>query len=77
MLQRRMRVGYTRAARLIDKMEERGIISGFDGSKARNVLIDESALPRVLAELRAAPDDEDSTSAGGDSPEADDDATEE
>ena len=52
LLQRRLRVGYARAGRLIDMMEERGIISGFDGSKARNVLIDEADLPRVIAELR-------------------------
>jgi len=39
MLQRRLRIGYARAARLIDEMELRGIVSGFDGSKPRNVLI--------------------------------------
>jgi S-DNA-T family DNA segregation ATPase FtsK/SpoIIIE len=48
LLQRRLRVGYARAGRLIDMMEERGIVSGFDGSKARKVLIDEDDLPRVL-----------------------------
>jgi S-DNA-T family DNA segregation ATPase FtsK/SpoIIIE len=48
LLQRRLRVGYARAGRLIDIMEERGIISGFDGSKARKVLIDEDDLPRIL-----------------------------
>ena len=51
LLQRRLRVGYARAGRLIDLMEERGIISGFDGSKARKVLIDEGDVPRVLAQL--------------------------
>lgn len=39
MIQRRLRVGYARAARLIDEMEVRGLVSGFDGSKPRNVLI--------------------------------------
>jgi len=39
MLQRRMRVGYARAGRLIDEMERRGIVSEADGAKPRNVLI--------------------------------------
>jgi S-DNA-T family DNA segregation ATPase FtsK/SpoIIIE len=51
MLQRRLRVGYTRAGRLIDMLERRGVISGYEGSKARNVLITEADLPRVLAAL--------------------------
>jgi S-DNA-T family DNA segregation ATPase FtsK/SpoIIIE len=40
MLQRRLRVGYARAARLIDIMEQMNIVSGFDGSKPRRLLID-------------------------------------
>jgi DNA segregation ATPase FtsK/SpoIIIE, S-DNA-T family len=51
MLQRRLRIGYTRAGRLIDMMERRGVISGYEGSKARQVLITESDLPRVLDAL--------------------------
>ncbi len=51
LLQRRLRVGYARAGRLIDIMEEMGIISGYDGSKARAVLIDEAGLPSALARL--------------------------
>jgi S-DNA-T family DNA segregation ATPase FtsK/SpoIIIE len=51
MLQRRLRVGYTRAGRLIDMMERRGVISGYEGSKARQVLITEGDLPHVLAAL--------------------------
>lgn len=39
LLQRRLRVGYNRAARLIDSMEERGIIGSYEGSKPRQVLI--------------------------------------
>ncbi|NMA94514.1 MAG: DNA translocase FtsK [Clostridiales bacterium] len=39
MLQRRLRIGYARAARLIDEMEVRGFISGFEGSKPRDVFI--------------------------------------
>jgi S-DNA-T family DNA segregation ATPase FtsK/SpoIIIE len=51
MLQRRLRVGYTRAGRLIDMMERRGVISGYEGSKARQVLITEADLPRVIEAL--------------------------
>jgi DNA segregation ATPase FtsK/SpoIIIE, S-DNA-T family len=62
MLQRRLRVGYTRAGRLIDMMERRGVISGYEGSKARQVLITEADLPRVLEQLAepavAAPSEE-------------------
>jgi DNA segregation ATPase FtsK/SpoIIIE, S-DNA-T family len=54
MLQRRLRVGYTRAGRLIDMMERRGVISGYEGSKARQVLIAEADLPRVLENLGEA-----------------------
>jgi S-DNA-T family DNA segregation ATPase FtsK/SpoIIIE len=54
MLQRRLRLGYTRAGRLIDMLERRGIISGYEGSKPRQVLVTEADLPRVLASLDAA-----------------------
>jgi S-DNA-T family DNA segregation ATPase FtsK/SpoIIIE len=53
MLQRRLRLGYTRAGRLIDMLERRGIISGYEGSKPRQVLVTEGDLPRVLAALDA------------------------
>jgi S-DNA-T family DNA segregation ATPase FtsK/SpoIIIE len=39
MLQRRMHIGYARAARLIDMMEQRGIVGGYEGSKPRSVLM--------------------------------------
>ncbi|MBV9048095.1 MAG: DNA translocase FtsK [Solirubrobacterales bacterium] len=51
MLQRRLRLGYTRAGRLIDMLERRGIISGYEGSKPRQVLITEADVPRILAHL--------------------------
>jgi S-DNA-T family DNA segregation ATPase FtsK/SpoIIIE len=49
MIQRRLRVGYTRAGRLIDMLERRGVISGYEGSKPRQVLITQADLNRVLA----------------------------
>jgi S-DNA-T family DNA segregation ATPase FtsK/SpoIIIE len=48
LIQRRLRVGYTRAGRLIDMLERRGVISGYEGSKPRQVLISEADLARVL-----------------------------
>ncbi len=51
MLQRRLRLGYTRAGRLIDMLERRGVISGYEGSKPRQVLIAEGDVPRVLEML--------------------------
>jgi S-DNA-T family DNA segregation ATPase FtsK/SpoIIIE len=48
MLQRRLRVGYTRAGRLIDMLERRGVISGYEGSKPRQVLITQADVSRVL-----------------------------
>jgi len=61
LLQRRLRIGYARAGRLIDELEEAGIIGPFDGSKAREVLVDESALDRLDDVISAGniPDEED------------------
>ncbi len=50
LLQRRLRVGYTRAGRLVDMLERRGIISPYEGSKPRRVLIGEHDLERVAAD---------------------------
>jgi DNA segregation ATPase FtsK/SpoIIIE, S-DNA-T family len=58
LIQRRLRVGYTRAGRLIDMLERRGIVSGYEGSKARNVLISETDLARILGEDQPKPIDE-------------------
>jgi S-DNA-T family DNA segregation ATPase FtsK/SpoIIIE len=49
LIQRRLRVGYTRAGRLIDMLERRGIISGYEGSKPRRVLVEESELERFVS----------------------------
>jgi S-DNA-T family DNA segregation ATPase FtsK/SpoIIIE len=49
LIQRRLRVGYTRAGRLVDMLERRGIISGYEGSKPRRVLVDEAELERFVA----------------------------
>jgi S-DNA-T family DNA segregation ATPase FtsK/SpoIIIE len=64
MLQRRMRLGYTRAGRMMDMLERRGVISGYEGSKPRQVLITASDLPRVIAALTERGD-----IAGGGAPE--------
>jgi DNA segregation ATPase FtsK/SpoIIIE, S-DNA-T family len=47
LIQRRLRVGYTRAGRLIDMLERRGIISGYEGSKPRRVLVSDPEIERV------------------------------
>ncbi|HEX3807386.1 MAG TPA: DNA translocase FtsK [Gaiellaceae bacterium] len=48
LLQRRLRVGYTRAGRLIDMLERRGIITPYEGSKPRRVLVSEHDLERLV-----------------------------
>ncbi|MEG6565925.1 DNA translocase FtsK 4TM domain-containing protein [Thermoanaerobacterium saccharolyticum] len=48
MLQRRLRIGYARAARIIDQMEQKGIISGYDGSKPRQILLSEEEIKRII-----------------------------
>ncbi len=48
LLQRRLGIGYQRAARLIDQLEEKKIVGVYDGSKAREVLVDETYLSRIL-----------------------------
>jgi len=56
-LQRRMRLGYTRAARIIDTMEQEGLIGAFEGSKPRKILIDREAwLKEDLTRRLGAPE---------------------
>jgi len=48
MLQRRLKIGYSRAARIIDQLEERNIIGGFEGSKPRKVLMSKEDLDETM-----------------------------
>ncbi len=51
-LQRRLRIGFSRAARLVDMMEMEGLVSGAAGGKAREVLVDKAYFDEVDAQLR-------------------------
>jgi S-DNA-T family DNA segregation ATPase FtsK/SpoIIIE len=52
LLQRRLRIGYARAARLVDLMEDKGIVSELDNNKKREILVDNEYLERVLSETK-------------------------
>ena len=52
LIQRKLKLGYNRAGRLIDQLEAAGIVGPFEGSRAREVLIpDEYSLEQLLKEL--------------------------
>ena len=49
LLQRKLGIGYQRAARLIDQLEEAGVVEPYSGSKAREVLVDETFIEKLMA----------------------------
>ena len=56
LIQRKLKLGYNRASRLMDQLEVAGIVGTFEGSRAREVLLpDEDSLELLLKDLAQAP----------------------
>ena len=58
MLQRRVKLGYSRAARIVDQMEELGVVGPYEGAKPRSVVIDRAGWHDLQVQLGLAQDDD-------------------
>ena len=58
MLQRRVKLGYSRAARIVDQMEELGIVGPYEGAKPRQLVIDRAGWNEIRLQLGLVSDDE-------------------
>ena len=63
MLQRRLKLGYSRAARIVDQMEERGVVGPFEGSKPRQLLISREQWEELKMKGQSLPETANETSA--------------